>query len=75
MIVHVHGSEWPVRCDGVPGGIRVWESLETDPRAPAWRMVTDWCAVIRRERGRHPVRAVGLGEVLSACPELAGSLF
>jgi hypothetical protein len=73
--VHVTGTEWPVRCAGQPGGIRAWESLETDPQAPLWRLVTDWCFRPRRERERHGVRRVGAAEVLLACPELAGRLF
>jgi hypothetical protein len=69
---HVKGSEWPVRCAGSPGGVRAWESLETDPHAPPWRTVTDWCAV---SRPRRAVRRVTQAEILGACPELAGRLF
>jgi hypothetical protein len=73
--VYVAGAEWPSRCLGSPGGIRVWESMERDPQAPAWRTVTDWCAVLRRERDRRPLRRIGPGEIYRACPELAGRLF
>lgn len=73
--VHVHGSEWPISCLGAPGGVRAWESLETDPQSPPWRLVTDWCLRPRRERVRHRVRRVAVTEILNACPELAGWLW
>lgn len=73
--VYVTGAEWPVRCLGQPGGVRFWQSLETDPQMPAWRLVTDWCLQPQRVRRRHGLRVIGAGDVLAVCPELAGRLW
>lgn len=70
-VVYVTGSEWPVLCAGQPGRVRTWESLETDPQAPAWRLVTEWCKQPRRVRERHGVRRVAIAELLAACPALS----
>ena len=72
---YVSGYDWPVRCGGSLGGVRVWESFETDPQAPPWRVATEWCLRPRRERIRHGVRRITTGEILKVCPELAGRLF
>lgn len=71
--VHVPGAEWPARCLGQPGGIRAPESLETDPDAPPWRLVTDWCFRPRSER--RPVRRITRADIAAACPETEGRLF
>jgi hypothetical protein len=70
--LHVPGSEWPARCSGSHGGVRVWESMETDPQAPPWRTVADWCL---DSRPRRAVRLVAVTEILRVCPELAGRLW
>jgi hypothetical protein len=69
------GLEWPVRCDGAPGGVRVSQSLAHDPQAPAWRISTEWCAPTRRLRPPRTLRHITAAEIADACPALEGRLW
>lgn len=71
--VHVPGAEWPARCLGQPGGVRVSESMETDPAAPAWRLVTAWC--FKPSSQRRPVRRITREDIAAADLALEGRLF